>query len=56
MGGGGGRREIWRVRVEYEGEIERDEDRPSAALVPGWISEMFNAGSFINANLTECKP
>lgn len=31
---------------------ERDEDRLSTALVPGWIPEMFDADSFINANLT----
>ena len=35
-----------------DGEREIDEDRPSTALVPGWIPEMFDADSFINANLT----
>ncbi len=35
-----------------EKERERDEDRLSTALVPGWIPEMFDADSFINANLT----
>ena len=34
---------------------ESDEDRLSTASVPGWIPEMFDADSFINANLTAWK-
>ena len=38
-----------------EGWRERDEDKLSTALVPGWVPEMFDADSFINANLTALK-
>lgn len=57
--GGGGMTLVqgWWGKMEWKGreredEIERDEDRLSTTLVPGWIPEMFDAESFINANLT----
>lgn len=40
------------LSARVERERERDEDRLPTALVPGLISEMFGADSFINANLT----
>lgn len=41
--------------VGKDGWRGRDEDKLSTALVPGWVPEMFDADSFINANLTALK-
>ena len=44
------------VGMDWRGlQGESDEDRLSTASVPGWIPEMFDADSFINANLTAWK-
>lgn len=49
----------WWGKMEWKGgeserkrKREREEDTLSTALVLGWISEMFDADSFITANLT----